>query len=133
MRPASPSLEQIERLLTFRAAVSTNAGKGVKDRAEQNADADTPSVFHYPAMFEAFFSEASAECWSDSQYDPWVVGPQLEQDGFIESADLEQIRSLLTYCVRGERFCDGFWAKMIDEGYIERILARLAELRKAMV
>lgn len=56
----------------------------------------------------------------------------LRQPGFVESADLKQIKTLLNYCVRGERFCDGFWARMIEDGHIRRILERLAEIRATM-
>ena len=48
----------------------------------------------------------------------------------INNASLEQIITMLTYCVRGERFCDGFWASMIEDRYIKLLLERLIELNK---
>ena len=36
---------------------------------------------------------------------------------------------MLTFCVRGERFCDGHWAAMIEGGQVRRLLERLAELK----
>jgi hypothetical protein len=30
---------------------------------------------------------------------------------------LESIKTLLTYCVRGVRFCDGHWESIIQSGY----------------
>jgi hypothetical protein len=39
---------------------------------------------------------------------------------------LAEIKALLTYWVRGERFCDDLWAKLLEE---ERIVALLQRLR----
>jgi hypothetical protein len=36
---------------------------------------------------------------------------------------------LLTYCVRGERFCDGHWDAVLRSGRITAILHRLAVLK----
>jgi hypothetical protein len=36
---------------------------------------------------------------------------------------------MLTFCVRGERFCDGHWAEMVKAGRIGAILRRLEQLR----
>jgi hypothetical protein len=35
---------------------------------------------------------------------------------------------MLTYCVRGERFCDGHWAAMLESGRVVAILRRLRVL-----
>jgi hypothetical protein len=48
----------------------------------------------------------------------------------IENADLARLSALLTYYVRGERFCDGFWKEALDKGVFARILSRLRELLK---
>ncbi|MFN8413162.1 MAG: DUF6508 domain-containing protein [Anaerolineales bacterium] len=39
---------------------------------------------------------------------------------------------MLTFCVRGERFSDGHWGAMIEEGYIRRLLERLIEINSTM-
>ena len=63
--------------------------------------------------------------WSDSHYGPATCREWIGDDSFISCANLEQIRALLTYCQRGERFCDGFRSGVIEEGRIELILDRL--------
>jgi hypothetical protein len=45
------------------------------------------------------------------------------------AASLTQIQSVLTFCVRGERFSDGHWGAMIEKGYIRRLLERLNEIK----
>lgn len=52
----------------------------------------------------------------------------LESDDIIKTASLAQIKAMLTYCIRGERFCDGLWGAMIERGYVRLLLLRLAEL-----
>jgi hypothetical protein len=47
----------------------------------------------------------------------------------LKAADLFQIKTMLAYCVRGERFCEGHWGEMIEGGHIRRLLERLGELR----
>ena len=47
------------------------------------------------------------------------------EDG-IARADLATLCSLLTWMVRGERFCDGHWAAMLEQGHLRRWLERLA-------
>ena len=46
----------------------------------------------------------------------------------IESMDLPTLKALLTYCIRGERFCDGFWIGFLEEKTFARILRRMREL-----
>lgn len=53
----------------------------------------------------------------------------IEDDVAISQASLQDIRTNLTYCVRGERLCDGHWAAMLESGRVVAILERLAQLR----
>ena len=46
----------------------------------------------------------------------------------LENADMEKMKSVLTYCTRGERFCDGFWAELIESGALVRVLKKIEEL-----
>ncbi|MEI2789718.1 MAG: DUF6508 domain-containing protein [Steroidobacteraceae bacterium] len=47
----------------------------------------------------------------------------------VRRASLDEIRTMLTYCVRGERFCDGHWGAQILGAHVRRLLERLVELR----
>jgi hypothetical protein len=53
----------------------------------------------------------------------------LKDESAIKTASLEQIKTMLTFCVRGERFSDGHWGEMIEKGYVRRLLERLDEMR----
>ena len=76
-----------------------------------------------------FFRAAGATCWSDPDYSPAVAGELLRNETAVSNADLDTLKPLLTFCVRGERFCDGHWGAMIEEGHVRRLLERLAQLR----
>jgi Family of unknown function (DUF6508) len=83
----------------------------------------------YPPAVTEFFSLAEQDCWSDFEYDLSTAGDLVRSDEAIASASLAQIKTMLTFCVRGERFCDGHWEAMIQEGRIGAILRRLQQLR----
>ena len=53
----------------------------------------------------------------------------LVSDDGVRDATIEQIKTMLTYCVRGERFNDGHWAAMLEGGHVRRLLERLAEIQ----
>ena len=54
----------------------------------------------------AFFGAAGQPFWCDYQYKPTEAGKLLQDDDFIARATPDEIKTLLTYCVRGERFCE---------------------------
>lgn len=86
----------------------------------------------YPVYREEvlqFFRRAGQPCWSDYDYEPRAAGRMVEDPAFIARASLEEIKTMLTFCVRGERFTDGHWERMLASGKITAILRRLAELR----
>jgi hypothetical protein len=84
---------------------------------------------NYPKVVEEFFALAGREWWCDYGYDPSAASELVQSDAAIASASLAQIKTMLTFCVRGERFCDGHWGAMIREGRIGAILRRLSQLR----
>jgi hypothetical protein len=56
----------------------------------------------------------------------------VESDEAIASATLAEVKTMLTFCVRGERFCDGHWGAVIGQGRIGAILRRLEQLRESV-
>jgi hypothetical protein len=78
-----------------------------------------------------FIHVAGSSCWLDFEYGPEAARQMLVNDDVVRSASLAQVRTMLTFCVRGERFSDGHWADMIEIGYIRRLLERLIALQSA--
>lgn len=84
----------------------------------------------YADAVVAFFEAAGQECWADHRYIPSDAGEMLQSEAVIAGASLAQIRTMLTWCVRGERFCDGHWGAVFGDGKVYALLRRLDELRR---
>lgn len=83
----------------------------------------------YDQDVESFFREISQPVWIDFQYNRKNPIELLSDPSAVKQAGLPEMRAMLTYCLRGERFSDGFWGAMIEEGRIRQLLERLVELR----
>jgi hypothetical protein len=121
---AGPTAEDIDALLRAFAAM----------RALPSPHPDTPEAraSRYPIYTGevlAFFMLAGQPCWSDYGYAEKDSAAMVKDDARIASASMDEIRTMLTRCVRGERFCDGFWGSLHEGDRLDRIMARLAELR----
>lgn len=46
----------------------------------------------------------------------------------IPEANLDELRAMLTYCIRAERFCDGYWLGLLKDKTFLKILWRLKTL-----
>jgi hypothetical protein len=132
MKTRNPTSKEIEKMVSF---LPWLYGKGIEPiKVQNNSCLESSNGLlmlnppDYPDIVEDFFHLASSDCWTDYDYDPSEARRLLEDDNLIMNANLAQIKTMLTYCVRGERFCDGHWGAMIEEGYIRRILQRLEVL-----
>lgn len=100
---------------------------------EKNADGSISLPFPvYDDDVEDFFRLVGQHGWIDSNYKPEEAGRMLADEDFIKRASPEQVRSMLTYCVRGERFCDGLRESLLIGGQIVLLLRRLEAIRERM-
>ncbi|MCJ0824445.1 DUF6508 domain-containing protein, partial [Luteimonas sp. 50] len=83
----------------------------------------------YDEIVLAFMHEASQICWSDVGYTNSGARAMLDDPSLIAAASIDQIKSMLTLCVRSERFCDGAWETIFENGYLPAILERLHHLQ----
>lgn len=126
-----PTLYDVTQLVSYLPKLypDESIDYGSMPSTEQNADGSYSFPHYtYSRLVKEFFEIISAECWIDPDYDPIDTGRKLAEEGNIENANVESLVTLLTYCERGEKFCDGHWNAMLKEGYIKRILHRLASL-----
>jgi hypothetical protein len=86
----------------------------------------------YPEDVVEFYRLAGQPCWSDYGYEPREAARMLADEAFIRRATLDEIKTMLTYCVRGERFGDGLWGAMLESGQVIALLRRLQALRQQM-
>ena len=130
MKTRKPTLEEIEELVSFLPILYAKGFTPIKKWhiESQNGFSSFPWP-EYDDAVEKFFLLASKECWRDYNYLSKNALRMLEDEDIIKNADIDKIKTMLTFCVRGERFCDGHWAAMIEKGYILRLLQRLSELK----
>lgn len=107
----------------FEPIVRWNGGR---DEATQVITFPWPT---YEPSVEAFFDALSKEYWRDGSYDVETTSRMIRDPERIGHASLEEIRAMLTFCARGERFCDGHWENMLNQDFIRQILTRLRDLR----
>ena len=129
-----PTLQDIEKLTAylprlyaegFSPVIRWEGGTNLKDGSF------TLPYPRYDPLVEEFFRFGRA--WIDYEYNPEQAYQMLKDEDAVKTALLPQIKSMLTFCVRGERFSDGHWAEMIEKGYIRRILERLNEIKSEMM
>ncbi len=84
----------------------------------------------YHKDVKRFYRLAGQACWLDYDYGSKEAVKMIQDDEFINSATIADIKTMLTYCVRGERFCDGHWGEMLKSGGVVAILKRLKVLRE---
>jgi hypothetical protein len=128
METELPTIQDIKELTDFLPKLYSEGFSPIDKWIGGNKDKDGKFVFPHPfynRVVEEFIQLASEKCWSDYSYNPKQAGQMLEDEDFVKSASLPQIKTMLTYCVRGERFCDGHWNVMINNGYIRLLLERL--------
>jgi hypothetical protein len=126
--------ESIDQLLAFLPAFNCSRRfvKGWRGVADCPFNTGLPTRV-YEEDVKLFFDAAAQPHWTDRAYSPQAAAEFLKDDQQIEQATLGEIKSLLTYCVRGERFMDGHWENLLSSGKIMRILERLQVLREMYI
>ena len=126
-----PTLQEIEALTAFLPRLYADGFSPVKkwNGGKQKDGSFTLPYPDYDPLVEEFYWAVSAGGWLDTAYDPGQASQMLQDENLVKTASLSQIKTMLTFCVRGERFSDGHWAEMIEKGYIRRLLERLNEIK----
>ena len=120
-----PTRQEIEALVAYLPRLYADGFQPIVRWVDHGGTLPTPE---YHEAVTAFFKAAGQPCWRDYAYNPSLAGKQLADEAFVKTADLAQIKTLLTYCVRGERFSAGHWGALVEQGHIRRLLQRLAQL-----
>lgn len=131
MEPVMPASEDIDALVAFLPLLyGERAAPSLPWRGGEAVDgAITTPWPEYAPVVAAFFHLAGSPCWSDYAYRPEDARTMLADKAFVQQAGLADIKTMLTFCVRGERFVSGFWGQMIMEEKIRLLLERLVEIR----
>lgn len=131
MKTAEPSIADFDELLAWLPILYA---EGFKPVSEQGGGRNEKGEFVMPWIAYAsatseFFHLVAKDCWRDSEYLDKNVGELLADPQRVATASLAEIRSMLTWCARGERYSEGHWAAVINDGRIRNVLLRLQELK----
>jgi len=135
MKRESITAERIDALLRFLPLFEAPGTQFVHHWAGGELTEEGTLTVPFPVYTDEvllFFRLAGQTWWSDFGYNPREAREMLKDDAFIARATLDEVRTMLTYCVRAERFGDGMWAYLIESGQIVALLRRLAVLRDAL-
>ena len=136
MKTPLPTHSEMDELIQFLPKLYAEGFEPVREstdaRMQENGVIEMAPT-EYDDQVTEFFQAASKEAWRDTKYFSTAAGEMLKSPDSIETASLKKVRSMLTHCVRGERFCDGHWESVISGGQIRLILTRLQVLRSALV
>jgi hypothetical protein len=130
----TPTAKDIDVLLAFREALSAEDVQIYVGGGDEDGSSDgviQMGSASYSDVVSDFFHAARAPVWVDKDYVSKQAGEILADPSRIASASIQDMKTLLTFCVRTERFCDGYWGDLIKGGKIKEILDRLVDLRKA--
>ena len=131
MNTRMPTYQEMQELAAFLPRLYSNGFKSVLKWNGGNQGKDGYLTLPWPEynpVVAKFYYFAANPCWLDYEYRPEEAARMLKDEDYVKSASLAQIKTMMTYCVRGERFSDGHWADMIENGNIRRILERINEL-----
>ena len=131
MDTRTPTSKDIEELVAFLPLLYRPGFTPVKEWHGGDRDQDGVITMPWPGydtIVTEFIKVAEREYWTDDDYLSASARQMLDDEDAVKTADLSQIKTMLTFCVRGERFCTGHWGAVIENGCVRRLLERLAEL-----
>ena len=129
-----PSQANITKLLAYLPLFDKPGRLFVRRWIGGEKSADGVFTIPYPDYeddVKEFFKAASQACWTDTEYEPEAARKMLDDTAAVNKASIENIRTMLTFCVRGERFCEGHWAAVLESGQIAALLRRLEQIQAA--
>lgn len=133
MNTYDPSIKDIDRLIAYLPRLYSPGFKPFKDRS--NDEIEQPmfrNVRDYDELVKEFFCAAADDCWLDTDYLKNIDAMAPVDDEFFKTASINQLKTILTYCCRQQRFIDGHWAMMIESGIVQKVLERLISIRSEM-
>ena len=125
MKENIPSKTSIKELTDFLTLLYGNEIE--KSKTEPKDDLISGGFYTYHPSLIKFFEIASQEHWKDYKYVD-NFSEEMIQPGKIEEASINQLKTIITWCDRVERFVEGHCEYVIENGIIKRVLKRLIQL-----
>lgn len=132
MKPVEPTIADFDELLGYLPLLYASGFKPISRWGGGNKTNEGVFIMPWPEyeeLVDKFFGAAAQECWADYDYTSKNIGEVIRDPERVACATLQELKTMLTWCVRGERFCDGHWGAVIEDGCVRNVLQRLRELR----
>lgn len=126
-----PSASQLAELLDFLPGFSIPGRAFVLETEMTGAEEQAGNPVYGPVYDEdvvAFFMLIGTRPWIDPKYRRLKPEELVSDPTRIPRAGYAEIRALLNLCSRGERFCDGYWYRVLRAGVVQAALRRLEVL-----
>jgi hypothetical protein len=123
-RSMQPTIEDARALTAFMPLLRDEKNESI---VEWKLGEGFPHAI-YDSWVDDLVNETARDCWSHAKYDPSRASEMIENDSIVRSATLDQIKQMLTYFVRAERFCDGVQGSLIRRGRMAAVMNRLQQL-----
>lgn len=127
-----PTAKDIQELVAFLPKLYDDGFEPIAAWVGGGKDKDGVYTLPYPEYNKIvcdFIDLINAQdCWMDYKYISTIKKMDLSEKSDIAFASMQEIQALITKFLRGERFCDGYWSGMIENGYVRLLLERLFEI-----
>jgi len=134
MNKPMPTTAEMDRLIACLPRIYGNGPVVIEERDDGSSGKVGMLEVSYPVYSDEIqhvFKLAASEVWRDSDYLNKDAPGMLGDPAFIASASIDDIRTMLTQCVRSERFSPGYRALVVKSGQLKQILERVQALRDA--
>ena len=133
MKTIHPTLEDFEELIAFYPKLNRRDFDPIIEWKGGGKIDEKVNFMRWPIydpIVINFLELASKECWNDYNFNQYVMNKMIKSEVVVQCADLPQMKQMLSYCVRGDKFIsEGHMGTMIKEGHISRLLQRLDKLK----
>ena len=82
--------------------------------------------WEYPEEIHHFIDEIASSEWIDYEYNASRELAKFRDEQYMQNATEDEICSILTAFIRGERFCEGFIGNSFNKAYVKNTISRLA-------
>lgn len=127
----APTSRDIARLVAYLPRLYAPGFQPIVRWGGEEPDAEGNFAMPWPEydpLVVEFFQCAAQACWSDYDYHAGEASRMLSDAERVAHASLDEIKTMLTFCARGERFYDGHWGAVIEQGKIRALLERLQQI-----
>jgi hypothetical protein len=123
-----PDRAMVEELLAYLPGFSAPGRQFVRQFQAEVPGEGEVGVWPHPDYDDdvvAFFMSIGLAPWIDPGYRTSRAEQLIAQPDLLADASYADVRAVLNYCSRGERFCDGYWLDVLQRGVVQAALARL--------